>query len=112
MARFEVLFWETEDGDKPVADWLKTLSLEDRVYLGDIFYDLAMDGPSSRPKVFKHLEGPLWEIRDLRKGAGYRVYFGFDGEIICIVVNAGSKRTQSQDTKLAKKRVGDLLWKK
>lgn len=108
MAKFKVLFWEAKNGDKPVADWLKILSLEDRLYLGDLFYDLATDGPSSRPKVFKHLEESLWEIRDLRKGAGYRVYFGFDGETICMVVHAGNKRTQSQDIKLAKRRLGDL----
>ena len=112
MSRFTVLFWEAENGDKPVADWLKTLSLEDRRYLGDLFYDLATDGPASRPKVFKHLEESLWEIRDLRKGSGYRIYFGFNSETICIVVHAGNKRTQSQDIKLAKKRVGDLSWEK
>ncbi|MFW7377489.1 MAG: type II toxin-antitoxin system RelE/ParE family toxin [Oligoflexus sp.] len=54
------------------------------------------------------MEGVLWEIRDLRKGRGFRVYFGFDGETICIVVNAGDKSTQTRDIALSKERLKTL----
>lgn len=109
MAKYKVVFWENERKEKPVADWLRALSSEDRRYLGDIFYDLAMDGPHVRHKVFKHLEDALWEIRDLRKGAGYRIYFGFDGDVICIVVHAGDKGSQKRDIKLAKERLEKII---
>jgi hypothetical protein len=106
--RYRVLFWINENGGKPVADWMKALSMDDRKYLGGLLRDLAFDGPVARPKVFKHLEGILWEIRDLRKGAGYRIYFGFDGETVCVVVHSGDKGSQRRDIELAKLRVKDL----
>lgn len=103
---FRVLFWVSATGEKPVADWMKTLESKDRIYLGDLLRDLAMDGPLARPKVFKHLEGGLWECRDLRRpGPGFRVYFGFDGHVICLVVAAGDKSSQRRDLELAKKRL-------
>ncbi len=111
MANFKVIFWQTEQGDKPVAQWLSSLPQKDRDYLGHIFFDLAMDGPFSRPKVFKHLKGLLWEIKDLRSpGPGYRIYFGFDGDVICLVVNAGNKSSQVRDIKLAEKRLEGISW--
>ncbi len=107
-SNYRVLFWVSGNGEKPVAKWMKKLSKEDQRYLGDLLRDLAIDGPYSRPKVFKHLDGDLWEIRDLRTGAGYRIYFGFDGfNIVCLVVNAGDKRSQDRDIELAKRRLSN-----
>jgi len=104
--KYQVLFWSTEEGVKPVARWMLTLEQKDRVYIGGLLRDLANDGPFCRPKCFKHLEGPLWEIRDLRSpGPGYRVYFGFDGRIVCLVVNSGDKHSQARDIELVKKRL-------
>lgn len=112
MTHFKVIFWQTEQGEKPVAQWLNSLSEKDKEYLGNLFFDLAMGGPASRPKIFKHLDGILWEIKDKRSpGPGYRIYFGFDGNIICVVVNAGNKSTQDRDIKLAKKRLETVEWK-
>ncbi|WP_397601944.1 type II toxin-antitoxin system RelE/ParE family toxin [Silvanigrella sp.] len=107
MSNFRVLFWANSNGEKPVAKWMKALKKEDQIYLADIFRDLANDGPLSRPKVFKHLEGDLWEIKDKRSpGPGFRIYFGFNGsDIICLVVHAGSKKSQDRDIELAKKRL-------
>ena len=74
--------------------------------MAGLFQDLAKDGPSSRPKVFKHLDGSLWEIRDLRSpGPGFRVYFGFDGTTFVVVVASGNKDSQSRDIELAKERL-------
>ena len=98
----------SENGRKPVAEWMRDLPLEDRKYVGGLLRDLAFDGPMSRPRYFKHLDQELWEIRDLRQGAGLRIYFGFDGHSICIVVHAGDKSSQSRDIKLAKQRLRQL----
>ena len=107
MSNYKVLVWQNRDGEKPVAKWMKSLRKEDQIYLADIFRDLATDGPFSRPKVFKHLEGELWEIKDKRSpGPGFRIYFGFNGaQIVCLVVHAGSKKSQERDIELAKKRL-------
>ena len=104
---YRILFWQNKSGDKPVAKWIKSLHADDQAYLGDLFKDLALDGPRSNPKIFKHIEGELWEIRDLRSHSpGYRIYFGFDsGTVVCLVVNAGDKKSQQRDIELAKKRL-------
>jgi putative addiction module killer protein len=104
--RCRVVFWVGPNGEKPVAQWLKSLPERDRLHIGGLFRDLAFDGPSSRPKVFKHLEGSLWEIKDRRHpGPGLRIYFGYDGVQIVVVVCAGDKSTQDRDIELAKKRL-------
>ena len=108
LPRYKVLFWVSDSGKKPVADWLKALPKEDKMYLGGLLKDLAYDGPNSRPKVFKHIAGDLWEIRDLRKGAGFRIYFGFDGDTICIVLNSGNKSSQNRNIELAHERLKGL----
>lgn len=95
-----------------MAKWLNSLEEKDKEYLGDLFFDLAVDGPESRPKVFKHLEGLLWEIKDKRSpGPGYRIYFGFNDNVICVVLHAGYKSSQERDIKLAHKRLESISWK-
>ncbi len=104
---YRVKFWTNQAGVKPVAKWLKSLKNEDdREYLGDLLRELACDGPFYHPRVFKHLEKSLWEIKDLRSpGPGFRIYFGFDGKYICLVVAAGDKKSQKRDIELAKSRL-------
>lgn len=112
MAKYEILFWKNARNEKPVAKWLKNLTHADREYFGAIFFDLANDGPYvMNPKKVKHLEHNLWEIRDLRTGPGYRIYFGFDGDVLCIVVHSGNKSSQNRDIMTAKKRLGEI-WEK
>jgi putative addiction module killer protein len=45
-------------------------------------------------------------VQELRMhfGAGYRVYYGRDGERIIILLGGGSKRGQSRDIRAAKER--------
>ena len=105
---YKVYFWVNDNGKKPVAEWMKQLPVKDRMYLVGLLRDLAYDGPPGRPGCFKHLDGSLWEIRDLRKGPGYRIYFGFDGEVICIVLHSGKKNSQARDISLAKDRLKKL----
>jgi putative addiction module killer protein len=104
---YQVLFWQNPNGDKPVAKWLKSLSKADQLHLGTLFKDLAIDGPLLHPKTFKHLEGDLWEMRDLRSpGPGYRVYFGWQrNRAVCLVAHGGDKGTQKRDIELAKQRL-------
>jgi putative addiction module killer protein len=44
----------------------------------------------------KNLEDGVWELR-LNFGPGYRVYFGFDGKELVILLVGGDKRSQTQD---------------
>lgn len=104
--RYRVKFWMDGSGEKPVAKWLKGLPDKDKEYLGGLLRDLAFGGPFSRPKIFKHLEESLWEIRDLRSpGPGYRIYFAFVENVIILVVSSGNKSSQQRDIKQAKLRL-------
>lgn len=49
----------------------------------------------------KHLGNGIWELR-IALGPGYRVYFGEDGDRV-VLLQGGSKKTQTQDIKIAKK---------
>ena len=50
-------------------------------------------------------------VQELRMhfGAGYRVYYGRDGDTIIILLGGGSKRGQSRDIKAAKERWANYL---
>jgi hypothetical protein len=45
---FRVLFWVSAIGEKPVADWMKTLESKDRVYFGDLCVVVAAGDKSSQ----------------------------------------------------------------
>jgi len=47
--------------------------------------------------------GGVFELRFIRTGPGYRVYFGAHDDIV-IIRGAGTKNTQTQDIKVAKTR--------
>lgn len=49
--------------------------------------------------------GKVLELRFLKTGPGYRIYFGIDGDFI-VILWAGVKKTQDADIKVAEK-----LWK-
>jgi putative addiction module killer protein len=51
----------------------------------------------------KPVGGGVQELR-MHFGAGYRVYYGRDGDTIILLLGGGSKRRQSVDIEAAKKR--------
>jgi putative addiction module killer protein len=53
----------------------------------------------------KSLEGGIFELR-FTFGAGYRIYFGLEGNQMVILLVGGSKKTQKKDIKTARS-----LWK-
>lgn len=53
----------------------------------------------------KSIEKGIFELR-FKFGAGYRIYFGLDGNQLVILLAGGSKKTQTKDIKTARR-----LWK-
>jgi putative addiction module killer protein len=49
--------------------------------------------------------GEVLELRFIRTGPGYRIYFGRDGDLV-IILHAGIKKSQDADIKIANK-----LWR-
>jgi putative addiction module killer protein len=94
----------TSDGKRPYSLWLAMLEwtvrtrVESRVFrfgqgnLGD--HKPLMDG--------------LWEAR-LASGPGYRLYFGRDGKSIVVMLLGGTKATQREDIRKARRFWTDYL---
>lgn len=57
---------------------------------------------------FKPVDDGVYELR-FDVGPGYRVYFGFDGDNLILLLAAGSKRGQARDIKKAKEYWRDHL---
>ena len=88
-----------EGGSSPFHRWLKSLdaTTKARVLRQLVRMENGSFGDS------KPVGGGVLELR-MHFGAGYRIYYGRDGEIIVILLGGGSKRKQTADIKAAKTR--------
>jgi putative addiction module killer protein len=59
----------------------------------------------------KSLGGGVQEYK-IDWGPGYRIYFGYDGQTLVILVGGGTKKRQSQDIVAAKERWADYKKRK
>ena len=94
----EVFRYQTAEGKEPLTEWLQ--SLRDKQAQAKIRVRL------------KRLEAgnfgdsdPVGDgVQELREhlGAGYRVYFGRQGQVAVILLCGGSKKSQPSDIKTAK----------
>jgi putative addiction module killer protein len=102
----EVFRYQTAEGKEPLTEWLQ--SLRDKQAQAKIRIRL------------KRLEAgnfgdndPVGDgVQELREhlGAGYRVYFGGQGQAVVILLCGGSKKSQPSDIKTAKEYWED--WKR
>ncbi len=95
--RREVRVFQKSNGRAPFAEWLKDLkdgkarqiikSRIDRIEQGN-FGD------------FKFIGLGIFETK-IHFGPGYRIYFGFDGPVLIIILCAGNKKSQKDDIRTA-----------
>lgn len=99
---FDVELFETEDGNAPFEDWFEGLSgdVADRVRIALLRMERGNLGDHKRV-------GEGVSEHRLHFGAGYRLYFGRDGQKLIVLLAGGSKKTQSRDIKAAQR-----LWKR
>lgn len=94
----EIVFLELDGGRCPFEEWF--LNIEDQLFLR------AIDARLTRIRQgnfgdHKSVGGGVFELR-IPKGPGVRVYYGFEGERIVILIGGGDKSTQQRDIKTAK----------
>ena len=103
---FEVEFYENENGDTPVEDFLNSLDIKMRNKLLMILNVLQEKGNQLREPYSKHLEDGIFEVRGKVGNDISRVlyFFYYNGKII--ITNGFVKKTQKtpkSEIKIAKK---------
>lgn len=82
----------SEDGQSPFASWFDSLDAQAAAIVTVALARLA-DGNTS--KVEPIGEGAS-ELK-INRGPGYRIYFGWHGKALVILLGGGTKRRQSDD---------------
>ncbi len=98
--------YQRADDQEPITDWLK--SLRDKRVEAKIRVRIKR----LEAGIFGDCESVGEGVLELREhgGAGYRVYFGRQGQSIVILLCGGIKKTQATDIKTAKQYWAD--WKR
>jgi putative addiction module killer protein len=79
-------------GGSPFRDWFHSLDPQ-AAQIVTVAVERLADGNTSRVKSIG--EG-IAEIR-IDRGAGYRIYFGWDGNTLVVLLGGGTKRRQQRD---------------
>jgi putative addiction module killer protein len=88
----EIVEYLTEQGSCPYREWFDGLDPQAATIVAIAVARLA-DGNTARTKAIG--EG-VAEIR-IDRGPGYRVYFGWDGRTLVVLLGGGTKRRQQRD---------------
>jgi putative addiction module killer protein len=97
----------SEEGDSPFRQWFDDLDPQAAATVTVVIGRLG-DGNSSNIKPIG--EGAA-ELR-IDRGPGYRVYFGWDGRVLVILLGGGTKRRQQNDIDAALRRWRDYKSRK
>ena len=111
MAEFEVIFYEKENGDCPVEEFLSSLDVKMRAKMVGLLELLEEKGNQLREPYSKSISDGIFEIRCKVGNNITRVlyFFYFEGKII--LTNGFVKTTQKtppEEIKLAKERRADF----
>lgn len=105
--KFEVLFYEKENGERPVKDFLQSLDKKMQAKLLGLFDVLEEKDNELREPYSKHLEDGIFELRGKVGSDISRVLYFFYYEEKIIVTNGFIKKTQKtprKQIKVAKER--------
>jgi phage-related protein len=108
MKRWQIEFFEEENGGRPVQDWLDTLPEAVRGKVLARIDLLAEHGPTLDHPYTSQVEGKLREVR-LRLGKSrYRVLYFFDAARVGVLLHGFTKNTaalQESDKRIARARM-------
>lgn len=104
----EIIYYEDRKGTYPAFEWLEKLKdKKTRVIIKGRIRRLE-DGNLG---LTRSIGQGLIELK-IDYGPGYRVYLGFDGDTIIVVLATGDKSTQSKDIESARTRWRDYKERK
>jgi putative addiction module killer protein len=99
FAVVDVLKFEDENGNIPFDDWtsgLKDQRGKQRILARVRRLTFGLEGD------WKSVGEGVRELR-ISEGPGYRVYYGWDGQTVILLLCGGDKSTQQQDINTAKR---------
>jgi len=103
-ARLGCRFFRSEQGNEPVRDWLKVLSVEAKKEIGADIERVQWQWPVSKPLV-DGLGGGLYEIRTKVDRVQYRVLFCVaEGSMVLLHGFVKKARTEPDEIALGRKR--------
>lgn len=94
MAKYQVVFFEKENGDVPAEDFIKSLDIKMSAKIYRLLMMISENGPELREPYSKHLDDGIFELRAKAGSNITRVlYFFFVGRRI-VITNGFIKKTQ------------------
>lgn len=88
----EIMEFLADDGRSPFGRWFDDLDSQAAAIIAVALSRLA-DGNTSNARP---IGDGASELR-IDRGPGYRIYFGWDGKALVILLGGGTKRRQSKD---------------
>jgi len=92
IKRYKIREYLSRDGRKPFREWLESLSSAVAARVQARIFRVEQGNLGD----FKAVGHGVCELR-LAFGPGYRVYFGFYGKEVIILLAGGDKRSQKRD---------------
>jgi len=94
---YEIEVYTDERGKEPFTEWVDSLEKADQVKI-DTRLDRVSGGNMG---VCDSVGDGVFELK-FKNHSGFRIYFGYDGNTIIILLNGGGKDTQKRDIEKAK----------
>ncbi len=95
----KIEFYLTKNGKQPFLEWFNSLrDIKTQAKINKRLRAICLGNLGD----YKSVGGGVFEFR-INYGAGYRIYFGKEGETLIILLCAGDKSSQKKDIEIAKK---------
>lgn len=98
----ELIEYLDEKGRSPFENWFNRINAQAAAKVTTALVRLGSGNTSNA----KSVGGGAYELR-IDFGPGYRVYFGYDGPNVVILLAGGTKKRQNEDIETARKRWND-----
>jgi len=95
----DLLEYLDEKGRSPFEKWFNRINAQAAAKVTTALVRLESGNTSNT----KSVGGGVYELK-IDYGSGYRVYFGYDGPKVVILLAGGTKKRQEKDIETAKKR--------
>lgn len=106
MDKWRIEYLGSEKGKSHVERWIDKLTPEQLKSVAKELAMLRMAGAELKLPHSKALGKGLFELRDRK--LRYRIYYGFKGHRMIILLAAGDKKSQEKDIKVARKRLSQI----